>query len=241
MKTVSEVSRLSGVSVRTLHHYDRIGLLKPSKVAKNGYRYYDDNALLRLQEILLFRELDFPLKDIKTITASSFYDRQSILSDHIRFLELKRIRLEKIIDYVKHLQKEGNEMTFDVFDDSDYDSYQREAKERWGETAIYREFETKKSSDFSVHLSAMTAIFKTFGHLKHLNPKTQEVREKVIDLQSYITNHFYTCTDDILSGLGQMYVADERFKKNIDGVGGVGTADFVAKAIDVFIVTKTKI
>ena len=109
MKSVKEVSQLSGVSVRTLHYYDEIDLLKPSVVAENGYRYYNRDAVVRLQEILLYRELDFPLKKIKEIVGQPGYDKVQALRDQIKLLELKKSRLEAVIAHAKALQMEEEE------------------------------------------------------------------------------------------------------------------------------------
>ena len=116
MKSVKEVSQLSGVSVRTLHYYDEIDLLKPSVVAENGYRYYNRDAVVRLQEILLYRELDFPLKKIKEIVGQPGYDKVQALRDQIKLLELKKSRLEAVIAHAKALQMEEEEMSFEAFD-----------------------------------------------------------------------------------------------------------------------------
>lgn len=116
MKSVKEVSQLSGVSVRTLHYYDEIDLLKPSVVAENGYRYYNRDAVVRLQEILLYRELDFPLKKIKEIVGQAGYDKVQALKDQIKLLELKKSRLEAVIAHAKALQMEEEEMSFEAFD-----------------------------------------------------------------------------------------------------------------------------
>ena len=107
MKTVIEVSRLTGVSVRTLHHYDAIGLLKPSEVTDAGYRLYDDTALERLQTILLFRELQFPLKEIKQIIDSPDFDRYDALDTQIKLLEMQRERLGKIISFAREIKEKG--------------------------------------------------------------------------------------------------------------------------------------
>lgn len=133
MKTVKEMSQLSGISVRTLHYYDEINLLTPSFIAENGYRYYDNEAFEKLQEILLFRELEFPLKEIKKIVGNVAYDKEAALKDQIRLLELKMKRLEKVIKHAKSLQQKGdNYMNFEVFDKSDLLAFQEEAKENWG-------------------------------------------------------------------------------------------------------------
>ena len=96
MRTVNEVSKLTGISVRTLHYYDQIGLLKPSQVTEAGYRLYDDAALEKLQQIMLYRELEFPLKDIKKIMESSDFDRNQALQQQIEMLTLKKEHLERI-------------------------------------------------------------------------------------------------------------------------------------------------
>ena len=121
MKSVKEVSQLSGVSVRTLHYYDEIDLLKPSVVAENGYRYYNRDA----QEILLYRELDFPLKKIKEIVGQPGYDKVQALRDQIKLLELKRSRLEAVIAHAKALQMEEEEMSFEAFDQKAMEEFQQ--------------------------------------------------------------------------------------------------------------------
>ncbi|MCC9744901.1 MerR family transcriptional regulator, partial [Streptococcus agalactiae] len=114
MKTVKEVSILSGVSVRTLHHYDKIGLFPPTALSEAGYRLYDDEALIRLQEILLFRELEFPLKDIKYLLEQAKEERQDLLAQQIKLLEWKRSHLEQVITHAKRLQEKGDDyMNFD--------------------------------------------------------------------------------------------------------------------------------
>ena len=104
MKTVNEISKITGVSVRTLHHYDSIGLLKPTKVTEAGYRLYDDTALKRLQQILLFRELEFPLKDIRDILESPRFDRAKALEQQIALLELKKEHIENLLDLARGIK-----------------------------------------------------------------------------------------------------------------------------------------
>lgn len=141
MKTVKEVSILSGVSVRTLHHYDKIGLFPPTALSEAGYRLYDDEALIRLQEILLFRELEFPLKDIKYLLEQAKEERQDLLAQQIKLLEWKRSHLEQVITHAKRLQEKGDDyMNFDVYNKTELEQLQAEAKEKWGQTAAYKEF-----------------------------------------------------------------------------------------------------
>ena len=239
MKTVHEVSKITGVSVRTLHHYDAIGLLKPAKVTDAGYRLYDDTSLSRLQHILLFRELQFPLKEIKEILASPNFDPSEALTQQIELLELQYKHIGELISYAREIQTKGSlEMNFNVFDTSEIEQYKAEAKEKWGNTAAYQEYaektKNKTDKDFTETAEQLTGIFAELGALKESSPASESVQEKIRTLQDFITEHYYTCTDEILKGLGEMYVGDERMKKNIDKAGGDGTAEFVREAIGVY-------
>ena len=141
MKTVNEISKITGVSVRTLHHYDSIGLLKPTKVTEAGYRLYDDTALKRLQQILLFRELEFPLKDIRDILESPRFDRAKALEQQIALLELKKEHIENLLDLARGIKLLGvNHMDFSAFDTKKIDQYAAEAKAAYGQTKEYQEF-----------------------------------------------------------------------------------------------------
>lgn len=235
MRTVKEVSKLTGVSVRTLHHYDAIGLLTPTEVTKAGYRLYDDEALKRLQQILLFRELQFPLKEIKTILDSPHFDPAEALERQIEWLERQQKRIGELISFAREIQqKGGNTMDFHVFDQSEIEQYQAEAKAKWGKTEAYKEYEQKDKSALHQTTEPFMAIFADLGAVRQLSPAAPEVQEKIGALQRFITDHYYTCTPEILRGLGQMYTADERFKDNIDKAGGDGTAAFVQQAIEVY-------
>ena len=239
MKTVKQVSQVSGVSVRTLHHYDAIGLLKPTRVTEAGYRLYDDTALERLQSILLFRELQFPLKEIGRILDTPGFDRQAALNDQIHLLELQREHIDRLLTDAREMQKNGGKiMSFSVFDKKQQEAFAAEAKQRWGSTDAYRESQTKTAGKSEEQLrqdgSDLMAFFARLGGLKSGDPNGDGAQSVVAELQQFITEHYYNCTKQILSGLGQMYVADERFKANIDSAGGAGTAEFAAKAIEIF-------
>ena len=236
MWTVHEVSKMTGMSVRALHHYDAIGLLPPTRIASNGYRLYDETALERLQTILLFRELQFPLKEIRRILDSPDYDPQQALERQIRLLEMQRDRLEGLIEQAREVQKKGESiMDFKAFDKTEIERYAAEAKERWGQTQAYRECEEKMKGQSAQQVQdtgdALMALLAELGTLRTLPPEAPQVQEKVRVLQSFITAHYYTCTTPILQGLGEMYVGDERMKANIDRAGGEGTAVFAARAI----------
>ena len=236
MRTVHEVSRLTGVSVRTLHHYDAIGLLAPTQLTEAGYRLYDDAALRKLQSILLLRQLRFPLAEIKAMLNAPGFDAKEALRDQIRLLTLQREQLDRLIDLARNLLDHGgNLMDFSAFDTTKYDACAAEAKERWGATAAWRESQEKAGARSEVENAAITdglmAILADFGSMKTRDPASDEAQAQVSALQRYITEHYYACPAEILAGLGQMYTADERFRANIDRAGGEGTAQFAAAAI----------
>lgn len=230
MYTVKEVSRISGVSVRTLHHYDRIGLLKPASVTAAGYRLYDEASLARLQTILFYRELRFPLRDICAMLDDPSFDRTEALRQQLHMLRLQRTRLDALIGLAEHtLKTGGSEMDFSAFDNKELQQYAAEAKSRWGKTAAWQEYEAR--GDAANGTEALYACFADFGALRGRAPSDVEVQKQVEALQACITANFYTCTPQILAGLGQMYAADPRFRENIDRAGGTGTAEFAAAAI----------
>lgn len=229
MKTVHKVSALSGVTIRTLRYYDRIGLLRPTAHTAAGYRLYDGAALQRLQRILLLRELEIPLKDVARLLELPDEKQREALGGQIRLLELKKERTEKLIALAQRIQKGEEAMDFSAFDRSREEAYAAEAKARWGDTAAYRAYEANGSPQDGA--AQMAAIFRDFGALKDGDPASDAAQAKVRALQDCISAYYYPCTDEILSGLGQMYVADARFTENIDRAGGEGTAAFVGKAI----------
>ena len=236
MFTVNEVSKTSGISIRTLQYYDKIGLLPPSGFTDSGYRLYNEDSLEKLQTILLFRELEFPLKEIKKIVENPDFDREKALSDQIKLLKLRREQIDSLISLAEKLKnKEEKTLDFSAFDKTKLKEYETEAKEKWGKTSAFKEFEAKnegRSDDENSFIAGgMMKIFEEFGKVSGGSPETDEAQKLVDKLQSFITENYYKCTDEILFGLGQMYVFDERFTENIDKAGGKGTAEFVSKAI----------
>ena len=239
MMTVNEVSKLTGVSVRTLQYYDTIGLLKPSRYTEAGYRLYDDAALERLQQILLFKELEFPLKEIKGIIDAPDFNRKKALQQQIELLTMKKEHLENLIDFARGLKLLGvRKVDFKVFDTKKIDEYSKRAKEQWGKTPEYKEYERKMQNmsdeDELAMVDEFMQIFAEFGQMMALEPSDEEVQVQVKKLQDYITEHFYTCTKEILNGLGKMYSAGGEFTENIDKAGGSGTAVFTSEAIEVY-------
>lgn len=235
---IKEFAELVGVSVRTLHYYDEIGLLVPAYVDEyTGYRYYDENSLLRMQEILFYRELDFSLKSIKDILLSPNYDTKKALKEQKKLLALKKERLERLISAIDNAMKGENIMK--AFDNSEFENYKAEAKEKWGKTDAYKEH-TEKTKNYSKDkwnslaegmndILAELAVCMKNGE----EPDSVKVQGLVKMLQNHITENYYHCTNEILAGLGQMYVADERFRNNIDK-HAYGTAEFICKAIEVY-------
>ena len=239
MMTVHEVSKLTGVSIRTLHYYDEIGLLHPPVTTEAGYRMYDDTSLERLQSILLFKELEFPLKDIKRILDSPEFDQREALEQQIKLLTMKKEHIENLITFAKQIKLTGvNTMDFKAFDTKKIDEYTKQAREKWGNTEAYREFE-RKTSDYSdekkkaVGMDLME-IFTEFGSMMDRNPEDERVQAQVGKLQQFITDNYYTCTKEILAGLGQMYAAGGEMTDNIDAAGGKGTAEFASRAIAIY-------
>lgn len=237
---IREFAKLTGVSVRTLHYYDEIGLLKPSSVdEQNGYRFYDEYALTRMQEILFYRELDFPLKEIRMILSSPDYDKQNALKEQRRLLTLKKERLERLISALDCAMK-GEIVNMNVFDNREFEAkreeYAKEAKEKWGSTAAYQE-SAEKTAGYSVEKwdqmnSAMDERIAEFADCKRKGfaPDSGEAQMLVKKWQNFISKNYYTCTKEILAGLGEMYVADGRFQENMDRHGD-GTAQFMHDAI----------
>ncbi|MFR1725669.1 MerR family transcriptional regulator [Emergencia timonensis] len=236
MMTVNEVSKLSGISVRTLHYYDQIGLLYPDQVSEAGYRLYGQASLERLQQILLFRQLEFPLKEIKDIIDSPDFNKEEALDQQIQMLRLQQEHLSGLINLALEIKKNGvNKMDFKPFDTSKLDEYAKEAKERWGDSAAYQESARKTKNytkeDWNMANEQMTSVFAEFGKLKELPPESPDAQMAVKKLQDLISQFYYACDKEVLAGLGQMYTADQRFKDNIDKMGGNGTAEFAARAI----------
>ena len=238
---ISEVAKLSGVTVRTLHYYDEIGLLKPNKITEAGYRVYSNEDLETLQQILFFRELDFQLNEIKEIMMNPNYDKNKALNKHKELLIEKRERLDGLINLIDKTIKGDNNMSFKEFDNSKIEEnknkYAEEVKNRWGNTDAYKEYEKKtKSYDkntWNTINEDMAKILKEFADNRNEDPNSDIAQELVEKWRMYITSNFYNCTKEILSGLGLMYTSDERFKKNIDQYGE-GTAEFMAKAIEFY-------
>ncbi|WP_079477191.1 MerR family transcriptional regulator [Halobacillus salinus] len=245
MYKVKELAELTGVSVRTLHHYDHIGLLSPKEIGENGYRYYGQVEVTRLQQILFFKEMDFSLSRIKQIIDDPEFDQASALRQHKQILMEKKKRIERMVksvDQTLDSLEGGKTMTdkerFEPFSREEMErhqeKYEAEVKERWGDTDAYRESKQKTASytdeDWKKIQHESNEIDRQIIARMDYGPADQEVQKLIGQKQQHITDHFYSCSDEIFRGLGDMYVNDPRFKKNIDK-WKEGYAEFLRDAI----------
>ena len=239
MMTVHEVSALAGVSIRTLQYYDKIGLLHPSGYTDAGYRLYDDTDLERLQHILLFRELEFPLKDIRAIMNNPHFDRSKVLEQQIELLQAKKEHIENLMNFALGIKLIGvRHMDFKAFDRKKLDAYSRKAKEVYGNTPEYREMQEKGKNrtreEENLLADRLMLLFQEAGTIRESDPASPEAQDLVKRIQDFITENLYTCSNQILRGLGKMYSGGGDFTENIDAYGGKGTADFVDQAIQIY-------
>ena len=237
LMNIGELSAKTHVSIRTLRHYDKIGLLRPTQVTDAGYRQYDESALQRLHTILLFRELEFPLTDIQRIIDAPDFDPIDALDRQITLLTMRREHIDNLILLAKGLKAKGrNHMDFSAFDTRKIDDDTAQAKAAWGKTDAWKEFESRgKTADENKQSGdALMALFTEFSKRRDIDPACDEAQSMVMQLQAFITDNFYTCTVPILRGLADMYDGGGDFTRNIDKAGGEGTAAFLAKAMRIY-------
>ncbi|NTW21914.1 MerR family transcriptional regulator [Candidatus Falkowbacteria bacterium] len=249
--SVQQLASLSGVSVRTLHYYDGIGLLPPAGVRKNGYRYYEEKELLRLQQILFYRELEFPLEEIRKILMASDFDEQKAFRDHKRLILLKKERLERLLKTIdKSINKSNkknnmkDEELYGNFSKDEYEKYAAEAKERWGQTDAYKQSQErvrnmgkdglKKVLEESSKLTLEISACMHAG----VAPESQAA-QKLIARHYDGLRAFYEPNMEIYKSLAEMYVADERFKKNYERVAE-GLAQYMQDAMKYYIANALK-
>lgn len=238
---VKEVADLVGISVRTLHYYDEIGLLKPSSTTEAGYRIYSQEDLALLQQILFFRELDFPLKQIKDIIHRPDFDQLEALHIHRHYLLKKRQRLDQILKTldktIKHMKGEINMTEQEKFKGFDFSKnpYEKEARERWGDQAVdesQAKLKEMTNEEKQKLADEFDTLYKQLAAIRHLNADSAEAQKLIQTWYDYI-NRFGHYSLEAFKGLGQMYVDDERFKKNIDQYGE-GLAEFMRDAMAVY-------
>lgn len=219
--SVSEASKLMGISVRTLHYYDEIGLLKPSDKTEAGYRYYDDNCLAVLQQILFYRELELPLKEIRSILSQPDHDQTRALASHRELLLIKQRHVADMLRLVDETLGGENmsksNFTFDDYEEAK-DKYATEAKARWGHTKAYKESQRHEKNRTEAETLEMmnetNSIFTAFAKSMDLAPSSPEVQALVARWQALITMHHYNCTNEILDGLAEMYIGCALYGKH---------------------------
>lgn len=241
--SVQALAIIAGTSVRTLHYYDEIGLLTPSRTLPNGYRHYEEPELLKLQQILFFRELDFSLADIKRILNSPYFDMTAALADHRKLIELKKKRLTKLIktidETIKKLNQKSNmsdEELYDSFKDEEMKEYAEEARQKWGNTDAYKQSQARVSKMTKAQMQQLKDDGKT--HMQNL-AKVMDLPIESAEVQALIKkshdniNFFYDCLYEMFRNLGKMYEDDLRYGAYYEKFRP-GLTAFVHKAIDYY-------
>lgn len=241
--SVGEVARLAGVTVRTMHHYDEISLLTPSERSANGYRRYDDDDLVRLQQILYYRELGFSLEEIATILDDPGADaldhlrrQHALLAGRAEHLHKMLVAVETAMEAMQMGIQLNPEEMFEVFGDEDPTQHDEEARERWGRTDAYKESQLRVSrygKDDWLRIKAEAAeVEHRFAEaLRNGVPAdSPEARATAEEHRQQISRNFYECPVRMHRGLGEMYVADPRFTKHYDDIAP-GLAQYVREAI----------
>lgn len=238
--TVQQLASLAGVSVRTLHHYDTVGLLRPARQERNGYRQYGEEELLKLQQILFFRELEFSLDDIKKILLDPKFDMRIALHEQRELIELKKKRLSKLLKTIDQTLKKLNQET--IMQDKDLyvglskeeeEAYAKEAKERWGHTDAWKQSQERygKLSDAEKQKIGQAGedLLKEIASHMSEGPKS-DVVQKLIKQHYEALRVFYDPNTRMYRGLAEMYVADPRFAAFYEK-RAVGLAQFMRDAM----------
>jgi len=234
--TVKELSKIAGISVRTLHYYDEIGLLKPKMINESGYRIYSDNELETLYQILFFKELDFKLGKIKEIISNPSFNKEEALKQHKKLLLEKRKRLDNIIKSIDTSLKKGfDKNMMDLFSMENYEKYKEEAIEKYGDTAINSYKKTSKYSKkkWETIINEGNTIYRNLADNMDKDVSDPYVQQLIGQWKDHITTYYYDCNIEIFRGLGQLYVSDERFTKNIDKTKQ-GLAGYMKEAMDYY-------
>ena len=252
MYKINEVSKLTGVSIRMLHHYDKIGLLSPSKRTDSNYRIYNDEDITRLYQILLFKELEFPLQEIKQILDDNEFNREEALKVQRNLIFEKKKRLERILESIDDTIENlgGETMSKNNFKAFNYEEvkkhqekYKEETEKRYGNSDSYKESQEKTSkyskNDWENIMEEASVIYEELSKLMDKDPSDEKVQELIEKWRNHITTNFYNCTVEIFRGLAFMYVGDERFTKNIDKYGE-GLAQFMSDAMIIYCDNRAK-
>lgn len=240
-RSIGETAKLLNISIRTLRYYDEIGLAHPAEISPAGYRFYDEAAISRLQQVLFFRELEFPLRDIADILSRPDYDTRQALSRRKELLLLERRRLDELIALadktlggivMKPEKKTAKNAAAEL--EAIKAKYASEAAERWGKTDAYQESAKRQAARDASQEAAVAAeadeIFASFAAAMDQDPASSAAQALVQRWRDHLNAHYYPCSKEMLSCLGQMYVQDARFTENLDRYGD-GNARFISDAI----------
>ncbi len=238
---IKELSKLVGVTIRTLHYYDEIGLLSPQK-DDAGYRIYSENDIKRLSEILMLKELEFSLTKIKVLIDEPLVDKEKALLIHRDILEKKNERIYALIDSIDNILRNGFEIEIiKNFNKNDYKRYKDEAIKKYGDSAVqsYKKTDKLDTTKWNSIQDEMKDLFSTLATYMDKDVSDDSVQILVNDWRNYITDNFYDCTLEILKGLGELYISDKRFEANIDKTK-IGLSNYFSKAIKYYCNVRTK-
>ncbi len=242
MYTIKELADLAGVTTRTLRYYDQKGLVIPAALGSNGYRYYDHDSLLRLQQILFYRELDVPLKDIHFILSSPDFQLLPALQNHHNAIQMKVKRYQELLGTIQRtissIRGEENMAENEYFHGFDESQYEVEAQDRWGQTPQYKESQRKWSSyseDQKEEIKKEGGLItvRMVSENPDARPTDPDVQKAIEDYYTYLNQYFYTCDVEFLRNLADMWVEDPRFAINYERVRE-GGATFVREAVQIF-------
>jgi DNA-binding transcriptional MerR regulator len=242
MYSIKEMADLAGVSTRTLRYYDQLGLLIPAKTGDNGYRYYDHENLLRLQQVLFYRELDLPLREILLILDGPDFDPLAALKYHRQAITTRVKRLDKLLltldKTIGCMQGEIEMSEQEMFDGFDETQYEDEVRERWGDTPQYQESQRKWSSYTPAQKEEIKAeggriTLRMVTDDSQARPDDPGVQQAVEDYYRYLNKYFYSCEVEFLRGLAEMWVQDPRFAVNYERIRKGGAA-FVREAVNIY-------
>ena len=240
--SIKQIADLAGVTTRTIRYYDQIGLLAPIQIGGNGYRYYDRGSLLRLQQIMFYRELDVPLQDILIIMSRPDFNPLDAMEKHRSALLNRRQRLDRLIhtiDQTIHTLKGESQMKEnEIFEGFDESQYEEEARQRWGNTAAYAESQKRWGAYFADEKAAIKAegqeiTRRMVGGDERVRADDPQIQAAIADYMSYINRYFYAIDKTILRNLSDMWVADPRFAVNYERIRKGGAA-FVREAVHIF-------
>ncbi len=248
MYTVRQLSKLAGITVRTLHHYDHVGLLKPTKVGDNGYRYYGDEALYRLQQILFYRYLDMPLEEIKRIMGRRDFDVLKALAQHRAALqaEMNRMRLlistiDETVDQLKGKETMDPHKMFGGFSEEEQEKYAEEAAQRWDSETVRASNQRWKSysaAEKQQILDEGNRVFSDLAAVRAKGPTSKEVQAVVRRWHEHL-QYFWSPNDNQLLGLADLYNEEPRFRANYEKIAP-GLADFMREAVKVYVANRKK-